>query len=267
MGDIPGLPRSLWYIHRVLICGTWEGCSRREGGKIGALDKRIKDTMCCLWRCWKSVQDRNWSVLLLYSDIVEYDSLHPMDCNTQGFPVLHYLLGFAQTHVHWVNDAIKPPHPLSHPSPPALSLSCIKVFSSESALCIRVKNIGASASASVLPMNIQGCFPVGLTALFSLPLKGLNLLQHHRSKASILWPSLWSNSHIYMTTEKTIILTIWNLVGKMMSLLNTLSRCVIVFFPRTKCLNFLAVVMVHSDWSPRKYKVCHCFHFFPIYLS
>ena len=139
------------------------GCSQRKGGKIGALDKIIKDTMCCLWRCWKSVQDRKWSVLLLYSDIVKYDSLLPMDCNTQGFPVLHYLLGFAQTHVHWVNDAIKPAHPLPHPSPPALSLSCIRVFSNDSALCIRVKNIGASASASVLPMNIPDWFPLGLT--------------------------------------------------------------------------------------------------------
>ena len=74
------------------------------------------------------------------------------------------------------------------------SVFCIKVFSSEAALRIRVKNIGASASAS---MNIQGCFPIGLTALFSLLLKGLNLLQHHRSKASILRPPLWSNSHIY----------------------------------------------------------------------
>ena len=172
--------------------------------------------MRCLWRWQKSVQDRKWSILLLYSDIFEYDSLHPMDYNTQGFPVLHYLLGFAQTHIHWVDDAIKPAHPLLHPSPPALSLSCIKVFSSEAALRFRVKNIGASASAS---MNIQGCFPIGLTALFSLLLKGLNLLQHHRSKASILRPPLWSNSHIYTWLRywKIQIFTIWNLLGKVIS--------------------------------------------------
>ena len=47
----------------------------------------------------------------------------PMGCRTQGFPVLHYLPEFVQTHVHWVNDAIQPSHPLSSPSPPAFNLS------------------------------------------------------------------------------------------------------------------------------------------------
>ena len=47
----------------------------------------------------------------------------PMDCSTPGFPVLHCLLELAQTHIHWVSDAIQPSHPLSHPSPPALNLS------------------------------------------------------------------------------------------------------------------------------------------------
>jgi len=49
-------------------------------------------------------------------------NLQPMDCSMPGFPVLHYLLEFAQTHVHWVDDAIQPSHPLSSPSPPALNL-------------------------------------------------------------------------------------------------------------------------------------------------
>ena len=47
----------------------------------------------------------------------------PMDCSTPGFPVIHCLLEFAQTHVHWVSDAIQPSHPVSSPSPPAFSLS------------------------------------------------------------------------------------------------------------------------------------------------
>ena len=63
------------------------------------------------------------------------------------------------------------------------------------------QSIGASASASVFPMNIQGWFPLGLTGLISLQSKGLSrvLLQHHSSKASIVWHSdfLWSNSHIH----------------------------------------------------------------------
>ena len=60
----------------------------------------------------------------------------PTDCSTPGFPVLHCLLEFAQTHVHWVGEAIQPSHPLLPPSP-ALGLSQHQVFSSELALCIR----------------------------------------------------------------------------------------------------------------------------------
>ena len=62
---------------------------------------------------------------------------NPMDCRTPGFPALHYLLEFSQTHVHWVNDAIQPSYPLSSPSPPALNLLQHEGFSSELALCIR----------------------------------------------------------------------------------------------------------------------------------
>ena len=61
---------------------------------------------------------------------------NPMDCSTPGFPVLHHLPEFAQTHVHWVSDTIQPSHPLS-PSPPAFNFPSIKVFSNESALFIR----------------------------------------------------------------------------------------------------------------------------------
>ena len=61
----------------------------------------------------------------------------PMDCSMPGFPVLHCLLEFAQTHVHWVSDAIQPSHPPSSPSPPALNLSQHQDFSNEWALCMR----------------------------------------------------------------------------------------------------------------------------------
>ena len=90
---------------------------------------------------------------------------NPVDCSTPGFPALHYLLELAQTHVHWVDDAIQAPHPLLPSSPPALIFPSIRVFSSELALLIRWSNIGggASASALVLPVNIQGWFPLGLT--------------------------------------------------------------------------------------------------------
>ena len=91
---------------------------------------------------------------------------HPMDCNTPGFWVLHYLQEFAQAGVHWVGDAIQPSHYLLSPSPFDLSLTSIRVFSNVSALGIRWQSIGALAS--VLSMNIQGWFPLGSTGLISL---------------------------------------------------------------------------------------------------
>ena len=96
-------------------------------------------------------------------------------------------------------------------------------------------------SASVLPMNIQGWFPLRLTALISLLSKGLSrVLQHLNSKASILRFSalfMVQLSHPYMTIGKTIALTIWTFVGKVMSLLlNMLYRFVIAFLPRSKRL-------------------------------
>jgi len=104
------------------------------------------------------------------------------------------------------------------------------------------QSIGVSASTSVLPMKTQDWFPLGWTGWISLQSKGLSksLLQHHSSKASILWPSAFFTvqlSHQYMTTGKTIALTRRTFVGKVMSLLlNMLSRLVITFLPRSKCL-------------------------------
>jgi len=126
---------------------------------------------------------------------------HPMDCNTPGFPVLHYLLEFAQTHVHWVSDAIQPSHPLlplflllpqSFPASGSFQLS--QFFASGG------QSIGASAWASVLPMNIQGWFLLGLIGLISLQSKGLSstffntTAQKHQFFSAQL--SLLSNSHI-----------------------------------------------------------------------
>ena len=94
----------------------------------------------------------------------------PMDCSTPGFPVYHQLLEPAQTHVHRVGDAIPLSHPLSSPSPPAFNLSQHQslFFASGG------QSIGVSASASVLPMNIQDWLPLGLTGLISLQSKGLS---------------------------------------------------------------------------------------------
>ena len=129
-----------------------------------------------------------------------------MDCSMPGFPALHHLLEFAQNHVPWVRDAIQLSHPVSSPFPPAFNLSHHDFPASG-------QSIGASASASVLPMNIQDWFPLGLTGLISLLYKGLfkSLLQHHSLKASILWCSAFLMvplSRLYMTAGKTKALPI-----------------------------------------------------------
>ena len=132
----------------------------------------------------------------------------PMGCSTSGFPVLHHLPEFAQTHVHGV---VMPSNHLILCHPVLLLPSVfprIKVFSNKSALQIRwPKFIGALASASVLPMNIQGWFPLGLTGLISLQSKGLSRVFSNTisSKASVLrcWAFFMVQlTHPYMTTEK-----------------------------------------------------------------
>ena len=102
---------------------------------------------------------------------------NPMDCSLPGFPVHHQLLELAQTHVHRVGDAIQPSHPLLFPSPLAFDLSQLRVFSNR-LFASGGQSIWVSASASVLPINSQGWFPLGLTGLISLQSKGLSSLPH-----------------------------------------------------------------------------------------
>ena len=124
-----------------------------------------------------------------------------MNCSMPGFLVLHYLPEFAQTHVHWVNDAIQLSHPL-HPLllPPSV-FSSIRLYSNESALHVRRPKFW-SFSFSISPSNIQGCFPLGLTGLISLLSKGLSrvcsstTVQTHQFFGA--QPSLWSVSHIHI---------------------------------------------------------------------
>ena len=137
------------------------------------------------------------------------------------------------------------------------------------------QSIRVSASTSLLPMSIQDWFPLGLTDLIFLQSKGLSsvfksLLQHHSSKASILQHSalfIVQLSHLYMTTGKTIALTRWTFVSKVMSLLlNTLSRFVTGFLPRIKSPLIAWLQSVCSDLGAPKNKVSHCFHCLPVYL-
>ena len=112
------------------------------------------------------------------------DSLWPLETVARVFPVLHYLPEFAQTHVHWVIDAIQPSHLLSPPSPPALSLPSIRVFSSESALHIRWPKYW-SFSFNISPSNEHpGLFSFRMDWLHLLAVQGTlkSLLQYHSSK-------------------------------------------------------------------------------------
>ena len=126
----------------------------------------------------------------------------PMNHSTPGLPVHHQLPEFTQTHLHWVSDTIQPSHPLTPSSPPALNLSQhhgLFLMSQLFASC--GQSIRASASASVLLMNILGWLPLALTGLVSLQSKGLSrvfsstIAQKHQFFS--IQPSLWSNSHIY----------------------------------------------------------------------
>ena len=132
------------------------------------------------------------------------------------------------------------------------------------------QSIGVSASTWVTSMNTQGDHSLRMDRLDLLAVQGTlkSLLQHHSSKASILWRLAFFTvqlSHPYMTTGKTIALTRRTLVGKAMSLLfNMLSRLVIAFLPRSKWLLISSPPAVILE--PPQNKVWHCFHCFPIHF-
>ena len=125
-----------------------------------------------------------------------------MDCSLPGFPVLHYLPGFAQTHVYWISDAIQPSHPLLSPSSAAFSISQYQVRLNESTLCIRWPKYW-SFTFSISPSSEYSGLISFRTDWFDLlavhrTLK--SLVQHHSLKTSVFFgtrPSLWPNSHIH----------------------------------------------------------------------
>ena len=149
----------------------------------------------------------------------------------------------------------------------------IRVFSNESALCIRWTKYW-SFSFNISPSNEQPgliSFRMDWLDLFAVQGTLKSLLQHHSSRASILLRSAFfivQLSNPYMTTEKTIALTRWTFVGKVMSLLcNMLSRLVIDFLPRSECLSISWLQSPSAvNLEPPQNIVCHCFHCFPIHL-
>ena len=168
-----------------------------------------------------------------------------MNSSTPGFPVHHQLMSIElvmpSSHlILWHPLLLLPPIPPS-----------IRVFSNESTLRMRWPKYW-SFSFSISPFNEHsGLISFRMDCLDLLAVQGTlkSLLQHHSSKASILLCSAFFTvqlSHPYMTTGKTIALTRWTFVGKVMSLLwNMLSRLVITFLPRSKHL-----VLPHKNYNP-----------------
>ena len=165
-----------------------------------------------------------------------------MDYSTPGIPVHHQLLEPTQTHFRCVGDAIQPSHPLLSPSFPPSVFTSIRVFSNELVFLIRWPEYW-TLSFSISPSN-------DCSVLISLRTDWLDLLafqetlkdllQHRSSKASVLQHSAFFIVQLlfpYMTTGKTIALTRWTFLGKVMSLLfNMLSRLVTAFLRRSKHL-------------------------------
>ena len=125
----------------------------------------------------------------------------PMNCSKPGLPVHHRLLEFTQTHVHRVNDAIQPSHPLSSPFPHAPNHSQHQSFPMSQLFAWGGQSTGVAALVSFLPKKSQGWSPLGWTGWISLQSKGFSrvflntTVQKHQFFGAQL--SLWSNSHIH----------------------------------------------------------------------
>ena len=151
------------------------------------------------------------------------NSVIPWTCSMPGFPGLHYVLELAQTHVHWVGDVIQPSHLPPPSSSVALSLSHHQGLFQWVSSSLLKKPKYWSFSFSISPSNeYSGLIPFRIDWFALLAVQGTlkSLIQHHSSKASILWHSSFlmvQVSHPYMTTGKTIALIIWTFVSNMKS--------------------------------------------------
>ena len=192
----------------------------------------------CLWlkcSCFSS------QYLFHFSRSVVSYSLRPEGLQHASFPVHHQFTEVTHTHVHWVGDAIQPSPPLSFPSPPAFYLSQhqgLFKWVTSSHQVAKYWSFSLSISSFSEYLGLISCRIDWLDHLAIL--KTLKSLQHHSSRASILQGSAFcivQLSHLYMTTGKTIAVTRWIFVGKVMSLLfNMMPRLVITFLPRSKRL-------------------------------
>ena len=197
-----------------------------------------------------------------------------MDCSMPGFPVHLQLLELAQTHVHWVGDDIQPSHPLSSPSPPAFNLSqCQGLFQwvpmSFSSSHQVAKSIGASASASVLPMNIQDWFPLGWIGLISCSPRdsqGSSPIPQFKSincsVFSFLYSPTLTSIHDYWKNYSFDYIDLCRQSN--VSVFNLLSVSHCFSSKGQEYFEFMPAVTIHSDSGAQEKKVCHCFHWLSI---
>ena len=162
-----------------------------------------------------------------------------MDCSAPGVTVYHRLLEFTQTHAHWVDDAIQPSHSLLSPSPPTFNFPTIRVFSNQSTLPTRWPKYWSFSLNISLSNEHPGLISFRINWLDLLAIQGtLKSLQQFKSINSSVLSFLYSPTLTSIPDYcKTIALSRWTFVGKVMSLLfNMLSRLVITFLPRSKRL-------------------------------
>ena len=162
-----------------------------------------------------------------------------MDCS-MPVSVHHQLLELTQAHVHWVSDAIQPSHSLLIPSPLVFNLSQDQGLPVSQFFTSVGQSIGASASASVLPKNIQDWFPLGWSDWISSQSKGLSRVSSNfkciNSLAfSFLYSLILTSIHDYWKNHSFDKMDLyWQ---SNVSNFNSLSRLVIAFLPRSKCLS------------------------------
>ena len=169
------------------------------------------------WKQWQTVFFQFSSIAQSCPTLCD-----PRNHSTPGLPVLHQLPESAQTHVHRISDAIQPSHPLSSPSPPALNLFQYQGLFKWVSSPHQVAKV-LEFQLHISPSNEHpGLIYFRMDWLYLLAVQGILkcLLQNHSSKASILRRSAYfivQLSHPYMTTGKTIALTRWTFVGKVVS--------------------------------------------------
>ena len=232
--------------------GGWQGQEVSPGS--WALDVYSILPLCSLFGC-QVMSDSSWPHGLQHARL-PCPPLSPAVCSNSSIELV-----MPSNHLNFC-------HPLLLP----LIFPSIRVFSNESALHIRWPKYWSFSFGVSLSNGCSGLisFRIDWLDLLAVQRTLKSLLQHHSSKASILWSLgffMVQLSHPYMTTRKTTALTIQTFVSKVMSLLfNTLSRSVVAFLSRSKCLLLSWQQSPSSDFGAQENKICHYFHLFPFYL-